>query len=47
MSGEERVFAVQGDGTDSAFDGVVIDFDAAVTEKQDQPVPVFGNVFQV
>ena len=44
MSGEERVFTVQGDGTDGAFDGVVIEFDAAVTEEQDQPIPVFGNV---
>ena len=46
MAGEERVFAVQGDGPDGAFDGVVIEFDTTVTEEQDQPIPVFGNVFQ-
>jgi len=39
-------FAVQGDGSDGAFDGVGILFDAAVTEEQDQPIPAFGNVFQ-
>lgn len=32
MALEERVIAAQGDGTDGAFDGVVIDFDAALTE---------------
>jgi hypothetical protein len=43
---EERVFAIEGDGTDCALDGVGIQFDATVVEEQDQPVPVFGDVFQ-
>lgn len=46
MTCEERIFAVQGDGTDRAFDGVVVEFDATILEEQDQPVPVFGDVFQ-
>ena len=43
---EGRGFAIEGDGTDGALDGVGIQFDAAVVEEQDQPVPVFGDVFQ-
>ena len=46
MSCEERVFAVEGNGTDCAFDGIVIDFDAAITEEQAKSIPVFGDVFQ-
>ena len=46
MTCEERVFAVEGDGADRAFDGIIVDFDAAVTEEHAQPVPVFGDVFQ-
>ena len=42
----EGVFAVQGDGSDGAFDGVVVAFDATVFEEEDQPVPVFGDIFQ-
>ena len=30
MTCEERVFAVQGDGANGAFDGVIIDLDATV-----------------
>ena len=40
MASEERVFAVQGNWPDCALDGVGIQFDAAVVEEQDQPVPV-------
>lgn len=43
---EERIFAVEGDGTDGALNGVGIQFDAAVVEEEDQPIPVFGDVFQ-
>ena len=32
---EERVFAVEGDGTDCALDWVGIQFDATVVEEQD------------
>ena len=33
-------------GTDRPFDGVGIQFDAAIGEEQDQAIPIFGNVFQ-
>lgn len=46
MSGEERVFTVEGDGTDGALDGVGIQFDATVVEEPAQPIPVFGDVFE-
>ena len=46
VSGEERIFAVEGYGTDGALDWIVVEFDAAIGEEQAQPVPVFGDVFQ-
>lgn len=46
MSGKECVFAVQGDGADGAFDGIVVEFDAAIAEEPAQPIPVFGDVFE-
>lgn len=46
MACEERVFAVEGDWSDGALDGVGIQFDATVVQEPDQPVPVFGDVFQ-
>jgi len=33
MPGEERVFAVEGDGTDGALDGVVVHLDPAVGQE--------------
>ena len=42
MTGEERVFAVEGDGTDGALDGIVVEFDAAIIQEQTQPALVFG-----
>lgn len=35
VSGEECVFAVQGDGADGSFNGIIVEFDAAVTKEQD------------
>ena len=46
LPGEERGFAVQGDGADCSLDRVVVEFDATVIEEQAQPVPVFCDVFQ-
>lgn len=43
---EERVFSLQGDGTDCALDGIAVHLDAAIAEEQDQPVPIFGDVFE-
>lgn len=33
VPGEERVFAVEGDGPDGALDGIVVEFDATVVEE--------------
>ena len=46
MSGEERVFAVQGNGADGSFDGIVVELDAAVVQEPAQAISVFGDVFQ-
>lgn len=43
---EETVLATDCDGPDSAFDGVVIHLDPPVGEEQDQPTPVFYDVFE-
>ena len=34
MPGEEGVFAIQGDGTDGAFDRIIIELDAAIAQEQ-------------
>ena len=39
------IIPLQGDGADGAFDGVAIHLDAAIAEEQDQPFPIFGDVF--
>ena len=46
VTGEERVFPAQGDGADSAFYGIVVQFDATVCQEQAEAVPVFCDVFQ-
>jgi hypothetical protein len=46
MAREERVFALQGDWADCAFNGVTVHLDTAIGQEQDQPAPVFGNVFE-
>lgn len=44
VTGEEGVFAVQGDGADGAFDGVAIDLDAAVGDEVAEAGAVFGDI---
>ncbi len=46
MAREERVFALQRDGADCALNGVAVHLDPSISQEQDQPVPVFGNVFE-
>jgi hypothetical protein len=41
MTCEECIFAVEGDGADRALDRIIVDFDAAIFEEEDQPSPVF------
>jgi hypothetical protein len=43
---EERVFSLQRDWADRAFDGVAVHLDATVCQEQDQPIPVFGDIFE-
>jgi hypothetical protein len=43
---EERVFALQRDGADCALNGVAVHLDAAIGQEQDQPIPVFGDIFE-
>lgn len=43
---EECVLAVQRNRPDGSFDTVVVELDAAVSEEETQPVPVFGDVIQ-
>lgn len=38
-AGEERVLAVQRDGTDRAFDDVAVDFDTTVVEEAREAFP--------
>ena len=46
VTSEERVFAIERNWTDRPLDSVGIHLDATVVEEQDQPAPVFGDVFQ-
>ena len=46
MAREECVFALQRDWADRAFDGIAVHFDATVCPEQDQPIPVFGDIFE-
>lgn len=43
---EEGVLAVQGDGTDGAFDGVVVALDAAIGQEAAKAVALFSNIGQ-
>lgn len=43
---EERVFALQRDGADCALNSVAVHLDAAICQEQDQPIPVFGDIFE-
>ena len=44
MSGEEGILSVQGDGADGAFDGVVVDLDAAIGEGASKAIAVSGDL---
>src|SRR5262245_47495913 len=44
MAGEERVFAIEHDGTDASFDDVGVEFDAAIIEEPRQPFPMMQCV---
>ena len=46
MAGEERILAVEGDGSDRAFDAVVVDLDAAVLQEAFEALHVAGDVAQ-
>jgi hypothetical protein len=46
VTGEEGVLSVQGDGADGAFDGVAVDFDAAVGQEAAEAVAVSGDIGQ-
>lgn len=45
VASKEAVLSARCDGADGPFDAVIIHLDAPVCEEQDQPVPVFGDVF--
>ena len=40
MASEERILAIEYDRPDSAFDDIGVEFDAAVVEETDKPVPM-------
>src|SRR5215470_6918876 len=44
MAGEECVLAIENDGTDSAFDYVGVELDAAILKEPGEPVPVIQAV---
>lgn len=44
MSGKECVLAVEGYRPDGSLDGVVVDLDTTVGQKELQTIPVFGNM---
>lgn len=44
---KERVFPVEGYGSDGALDAVVVDLDAPVGQEELQTIPVFGDISQV
>ena len=37
VTGKERVFSLEGDWADGAFDGIAVHLDAAIGQEQDQP----------
>ena len=47
MAGEERVFAIEHDRPDSAFDDVGVELDAAVIEEVDEPFPMVQAIAQI
>jgi len=47
MTGEDRVFPIEGDGADQVFDAIVVDFDTPIGQKCLQPFPVIIDVIQL
>ncbi len=47
MTGEDRIFPIEGDGADQVFDAVVIDLDTRIGQEGLQPVPVIMDVVQL
>ena len=47
VTGEECIFAIEGDGADQVFDPVGVDLDTAVCQEGLQPVPVVMDVGQL
>lgn len=46
MASEEGVLSIQGYGADRAFDGIVVDLDAAICQEPAQAVAVFRDIGQ-
>ena len=44
VTGEERIFAIEDNGTDSALDDIGVELDAAVVEEAGEPVPMIQAV---
>src|SRR6476620_9306293 len=44
VTGEERIFAIEDNGTDSSLDGIGIELDATVVEEAGEPVPMMQGV---
>jgi|TARA_R110000824_G_scaffold391723_1_gene589680 hypothetical protein len=38
-SGEQGIFAIEGERADGAFDGVIVEIEAAIIKEADEPVP--------
>ena len=38
-SGEQGIFAIEGERADGAFDGVIVEIEAAIIKETDEPVP--------
>ncbi len=47
MTGEQRVFAIEGYGSDGVFNSVVFDFDAPIVQECLQRVPVIMDVCEL
>ena len=47
MTGEERIFPIEGNGADQVFDAVVVDLDTPIGQEGLQPVPVIVDVIQL
>lgn len=46
VTGKEGVLSVQGNRADGALNGIVVQLDATIFQKQARPIPIFGDVFE-